>query len=63
MSMTMAAILIIVYLVIGALASALIWVILIASKRRENKAKNVNRGLLESNLIREPNTKPSRFQP
>lgn len=59
----MAAILIIAYLVLGALASALIWVIMIASKSRENKAKNVNPGRLESKLFREPNTKPSRFQP
>jgi hypothetical protein len=59
----MAGILITVYLVIGALASALIWIILVASKRLENKAKNVKRGRLESNLIREPNTKPGRFQP
>ena len=58
----MAEILIATYLIIGALVSALIWVILIASKRRENKAKNVMRGRLESNLFREPNTKPSRFQ-
>ncbi len=59
----MAGIFIAIYLVIGALASALIWVILIASKRRQNKAKNVKRGRLESNLIHEPNTKPSRFHP
>jgi len=58
----MTGILITVYLVIGAFASALIWVILIASKRRQNKAKNAKRGRLESKLIREPNTKPSKFQ-
>lgn len=61
--MTMAEILVTAYLVVGAFASALIWVILIASKRRENKAKNTNVGRLEYNLFREPNTKPSRFQP
>lgn len=60
--MTTIGILISVYLAIGALASALIWVILIASKRRENRAKKVNRGPLESKLFRETNTKPSRFQ-
>jgi hypothetical protein len=58
----MAGILIAAYLIIGALVSALIWVILIASKRRENEAKNVKRGRLESKLFRETNTKPSRFQ-
>ena len=51
----MIAILITAYLVIGALVSALIWIILIASKRRESKAKNVNRGGVESNLFHEPN--------
>jgi hypothetical protein len=59
----MIGILITAYLIIGALMSALIWVVLIASKRREKKAKNVNRERLESNLFQEPNTKPSRFQP
>ena len=58
----MATILITAYLVIGALVFAWIWIILIASKRRENKAKNANRERLESNLFHEPNTKPSRFQ-
>jgi len=58
----MIGILITAYLIIGALVSALIWVILIASKRRENKAKNMKREHLESNLFHEPNTKPSRFQ-
>ena len=59
----MAGILITAYLVIGALAFVLIWAILIASKRRQKKVKNVSRGLLESNLFREPNSKPSRYQP
>ena len=58
---TMIGILITIYLIIGALASALIWVILIASKRRENKAKKAKHERLESNLFREPSTKPSRF--
>lgn len=58
----MAGILITAYLVIGALASGLIWLILVASKRREKKVKNLNRGRVESKLIREPSTKPSRFQ-
>jgi len=52
----MAGILIAAYLVVEALASALIWVILIASKRRENKAKNVKRGRLQSKLFRKPST-------
>ena len=55
----MAEILIVAYLVIGAFASALIWIILIASKRRESKAKNVKRGRLESSHFREPKTKSS----
>lgn len=60
--MTMAGILITAYLVVGALAATLLWVILIASKRREKRAKNLkNLGRLEYNLFREPNTKPSRF--
>lgn len=58
----MAEILITAYLVVGALASALIWVILMASKRRENKTKNLNVGRVEYNLFREPNSKPSRFR-
>ena len=58
----MIGILITTYLITGALASALIWIILIASKRLENKAKNVKRGRLESKLVRETNTKPSKFQ-
>lgn len=58
----MATILIIVYLVIGALASGLIWAILIASKRRENTARRANPERPESKIFREPNTKPSRFQ-
>jgi hypothetical protein len=58
----MAGILIAAYLIIGAFVSALIWVVLIASKRRENKAKSVKRERLESKLFRETNTKPSRFQ-
>ena len=61
--MTMAEILITAYLVLGALVSALIWAILIASKRRENKANKANVGRLEYNLFRERSTKPSRFQP
>ena len=59
----MAGILIAAYLGIGALISALIWIILIASKRRENKAKNVKRERLKSNPLGEPNTKPSRSKP
>ena len=58
----MIAILITAYLVVGALVSALIWIILIASKRRENKAKSVNHEGVESKLFHEPNTNPSKFQ-
>jgi hypothetical protein len=57
----MATILIAGYFVIGALASALIWLALIASKRRENKAKQSNHERMKTNLIRKPNTKASRF--
>ena len=42
--MTIAEILVTAYLVVGAVASAFIWVILVASKGRQNKAKNVNVG-------------------
>ena len=58
----MMAILVTTYLIIGALVSALIWIILIASKRHEHKAKNVDRGRVESKLFHEPNTNPSKFQ-
>jgi hypothetical protein len=58
----MIGILIAAYLGTGALVSALIWTILIASKRPEHKAKNVKHGRLESNLFREANPKTSRFQ-
>jgi hypothetical protein len=59
----MVAILIAAYLVVGALASGLIWLILIASKRPEKKANNMKRGRLESALFRGANKKPSRFRP
>ena len=58
----MIAILITAYLVIGALVSALIWIILIASKRYERKAENVNRGGVESKFFHERNAKPSKLQ-
>lgn len=48
----MVGILITAYLVIGALASVLIWVVLVASKRRE-KAKHVKHERLESSLFGE----------
>ncbi len=57
----MAGILITAYLVVGALASVLIWIILIASRGRENVAKSMKGERLESNPLREPSTKPSRF--
>jgi hypothetical protein len=59
--MTMAEILITTYLVVGALGAGLIWAVLIASKRRERKANNVNHRRLGYSLFRERNTKPSRF--
>lgn len=59
----MLGILIATYLIIGALASALIWMVLMASKNPENKVKTVKRERLESKLFRKPSTKPSRFQP
>lgn len=61
--MTMAEILVTAYLIVGALAAALIWIALIASKRQDEKienTKNVNHGRLGYNLFRERNTKPSR---
>jgi len=59
--MTMAEIFVTAYLGVGALAAALIWMALIASKRHDDKAKTVNHGRLEYHLFRERNTKPSRF--
>jgi hypothetical protein len=58
---TMVEILITAYLVAGAFASGLIWAVLIASKRREDKAKNINYRQSSYALFREGNTKPSRF--
>ena len=49
----MAGILITAYLVIGTLASALIWMTLIASTKGENRAKIVKGERLESNPLRE----------
>lgn len=57
----MVQILITAYLTIGALAAGLIWMALIASKRRDEKTKNVEYRSVKYNLFREPNTKPSRF--
>jgi hypothetical protein len=61
--MTMAEFFVTAYLVVGALVAALIWIALVASKRRDEKARKVSFGRLEYNLFRERNTKPSRFQP
>lgn len=57
----MAGILITAYLITGAFAFALIWMALVASKRRQNKAQSSNYGRVKYNLFREPHTKPSRF--
>jgi hypothetical protein len=57
----MVGILVAIYLVLGALASALIWIILIASKQRGNRAKDAKRERLESKLFSERSTKASRF--
>lgn len=59
----MITILISTYLSIGAFAFGLIWTTLVASKRRDNRARNDNREILESKLFRDPSTKPSSFQP
>lgn len=58
----MAEIFVTAYLLLGGIAAALIWTVLIASKRRDRREeKNVNHSALEySQLFREPNTKPSR---
>lgn len=61
--MTVVEIFVIAYLIVGLLAAALIWIALMASKRRADKAKDVNRDLLEYSPFRERNTKPSRFHP
>lgn len=59
----MITILITAYLIIGAFAFALIWLALIASKRRHNSAKDVNHERIESVLLRKSHTKPSSFRP
>lgn len=56
----MVQILITAYLTIGALAAALIWTALIASKRRDEKTKYVEDRSIKYNMFRERNTKPSR---
>jgi hypothetical protein len=61
--MTVAEIFIGAYLIVGLLAAALIWIALIASKRRDDKAKDVNYDHLKYSPFRERNTKPSRFHP
>lgn len=48
------------YLIVGALASGLIWTALIASKRHEAKEENVSYDSVEYNPFRERSTKPSR---
>lgn len=59
--MNLAEILITAYLVIGAFAFTLIWAILIASKRRRDKARSKARDRLEANPLPEHGTKASRF--
>ena len=59
----MITILIATYLIIGALAFGLIWAALIASKRRNNRVKNVTRERLESKHLRESHTEPGSFWP
>jgi hypothetical protein len=59
--MTVVEILIGAYLIVGLLAAALIWIALIASKRRADKTKDVNHDYLKYSPFRERNTKPSRF--
>jgi hypothetical protein len=58
----MITILIAAYLLLGAFAFALIWMALQASKRRDNRAKNVSRERLETTLLRESRSKPSGFR-
>ena len=59
----MITILIAAYLIIGAFAFALIWIALIASKRRNNSAKDVNQERIKSVFLRKSHTKPSSFRP
>jgi hypothetical protein len=59
----MITILIAAYLIIGAFSFVLIWIALIASKQRNNKAKDLNHERIESVLLRESHTKPSSFRP
>jgi hypothetical protein len=48
------------YLIVGALASGLIWMALIASKRHEAKEETLSYDTVEYGSFREPSTKPSR---
>ena len=48
------------YLIVGALASGLIWTALIASKRHDAKEENLNYDSVEYVPFRERSTKPSR---
>lgn len=59
----MITILIAAYLIIGAFVFALIWMVLIASKRRYNTAKNGNQEKSrEAVILRESQAKPSSFR-
>ncbi len=59
--MTMMEIIVSAYLIIGGLATSVIWTALIASKRHDDKAANANYDHLEFSAFRRHDTKPSRF--
>lgn len=61
--MTVAEICVTAYLIVGGLATVLIWSALAASKRRIHNSRNVHYHSLRYNPFREPNTKPSRLHP
>jgi hypothetical protein len=58
--MSVAEICISAYLIVGAMATALILIVLKASKRRYNETKKLTYDQPEHNAFHEPNTKPSR---
>lgn len=58
--MSMAEICMSAYLIVGILATTVIWSTLVASKRRGDRAKQANYRL-KYNPFPEPNTKPSRL--
>ena len=60
--MTVLTICVSAFLTLGLLAAAVIWTALIASKRHDAKARSKELDRSGYGSLREPHTKPSRFQ-